>query len=432
MLTKSTNHNPNYLAKIVKLKGLRKHGNADRLQCVDIDFQNVITGMDAKEGDVYVYFPIECQINSDFLKATNSFRVKEMNADPEKAGFFEENGRVKAMKLRGEKSMGYMVPVSTLEDFAGVQGLSGYVNTEFDTIGNILLLKKYVIKTPEVKSGRQRQGKTVKVSRLIENQFRLHTDSENLRKNIHKLTPESYVSISYKLHGTSAVIGNILVQRRLKWYEKILKKLGVKIQDTEYDLIYSSRKVVKNDDINKDGKGFYSTDVWGDVAKELEGIVPKGFTLYGEIVGHQSNGQAIQKGYDYGCAPNQKEFYVYRITQTNADGICTELSWKQLQEFCERKGLKYPKTFFVGKLRDLYPWINEDENWHSNVLKKLEQDYNEKDCQMCKNRVPEEGIVLKEDSLFKCEPYKLKSFRFLEFESKALDNGDTDLESNES
>ena len=111
MLQVSKDHNPNYLAKIVKLKGLRKHPNADRLQCVDIDFNTVITGLDAKDGDVYVYFPLECKINKDFLSATNSFRHKELNVDKEKAGFFDDNCRVRAMRLRGEKSMGYINPI---------------------------------------------------------------------------------------------------------------------------------------------------------------------------------------------------------------------------------------------------------------------------------------------------------------------------------
>ena len=43
---------------------------------------------------------------------------------------------------------------------------------------------------------------------------------------------------------------------------------------------------------------------------------------------------------------------------------------------------------------------------------------------MCSNDVPEEGIVLrKEDNLNHFEAYKLKSFEFLQKESKQLDKG---------
>ena len=48
---------------------------------------------------------------------------------------------------------------------------------------------------------------------------------------------------------------------------------------------------------------------------------------------------------------------------------------------------------------------------------------------MCNNKVPEEGIVVRKESLFSCDSYKLKSFRFLEFETKQLDKGESDIES---
>lgn len=64
-----------------------------------------------------------------------------------------------------------------------------------------------------------------------------------------------------------------------------------------------------------------------------------------------------------------------------------------------------------------------------NFFLKLEETYNEKDCFLCVNRVPEEGIVVRKESLNSCDSYKLKSFRFLEKESKELDKGVIDIES---
>ena len=55
MFSLSENHNPNYVASVVKLSGVRKHSAADRLQCVSIFGNNVITSMDAKDGDLYVF-----------------------------------------------------------------------------------------------------------------------------------------------------------------------------------------------------------------------------------------------------------------------------------------------------------------------------------------------------------------------------------------
>ena len=121
MLTTSKDANKNYLAKVVKLEGVTKHSNADRLQTVKIDFNTVITGMDAKDGDIYVYFPVESKINEMFLAETNSYSDKEMNIDSDKKGYFGRKGRVKATRLRGEKSMGYIVPIQTVVKWAGYE-----------------------------------------------------------------------------------------------------------------------------------------------------------------------------------------------------------------------------------------------------------------------------------------------------------------------
>ena len=97
MLNKSEGHNPNYLAKVVEIKELRKHSNADRLQVTSINFQDVILGMNAQVGDLYVFFPIECEISDKLLSFTNSYRHGHLNKDVNTLGFFEDNGRVRAV-----------------------------------------------------------------------------------------------------------------------------------------------------------------------------------------------------------------------------------------------------------------------------------------------------------------------------------------------
>lgn len=451
MLTTSKNANPNYLCKVVALKGLKKHGNADRLQTVTIDFNTVITGLDAKDGDVYVYFPVEGKISKEFLSFTNSFRDSSLNTKPSEVGFFEDNCRVKAMKLRGEKSMGYIVPARLVEQWASLDGaIVDYVGQEFDTINGKLLVEKYEVAR---KAGREdKQGKTPKLSRLVEGQVRLHVDTENLRKNAHKIKPEDTVSITYKTHGTSWWVSNVLVKRKLSFLERLLRKLGVSVNEFEFDLVYGSRRVVKNKDF-EDPKGkdhYFGYDLWEDIKNIVGEHIPKGWTLYGEMLGYDRNGKEIQKGYDYGCDPEgggtlnnpnriiksfkpQHKLEVYRITNTTVDGQVTELSYPEIKEFCDRVGLDAPVLFYYGKVGSLYAteeYLGQtlpfDETKFVTALEKV---YNEKDCFMCTNKVPEEGIVVRKESLFNCESYKLKSFRFLEWESKELDKGESDTES---
>jgi len=429
MLKISEKANKNYLAKIVKLTNVQKHPNADRLKTTTIDFQNVVTGPDAKEGDMYVYFPLESALNVNFLSNTNAFRDKELNQDKEQTGFFEKNGRVRAVKLRGEKSMGYIVPLHVVESFTG-KYLGDRVGEEFDTIGDILMLEKYVVRTRE-RNSNGRQGKKPRISRLVEGQVKLHVDTENLRKNAFQINPEDYISITFKTHGTSWWVANLLVKKRLNFFLKFLKKIGIPVNETEYDYVYGSRKVVKNEFETEGKNHFYGTDVWSDIKDDVKEFIPKGFTLYGEALGYVKTGKEIQKGYDYGCKIGEKRIQVYRITFTNEDGLTYDLSTQQVKEFCERFGLEYVHLFYFGKAKDLYG-IDTENHWHKEFIQRLEADYNEKDCFMCVNKVPEEGIVLRKETLFSFESFKLKSFRFLEYETELLDKGESDMESEQS
>lgn len=419
--------NPNYLSKVVALKNLQKHPNADRLQTVVIDFQTVITGLDAKDGDLYVYFPVECKINKDFLSFTNSFREKTLNKDQEQVGFFEENCRVKAMKLRSEKSCGYIVPIKVVNEFTKTD-ISEYVNKEFDTIGEIKMLEKFVVKDRNIGIN-NKQGKEPKISRIIEGQIHLHVDTENLRKNSHKIKPSDLISVTYKTHGTSFWVSNVLVKKNLTWFEKLLKKLNVNIVDTEYDLVYGSRNVVKNKSLNdpKVKDNFYGYDLWEDIKNEIGEFIPKGITLYGECIGFDKNGKYIQPDYDYNCEQGKFKLEVYRITQTSPDGLVTEFSYTQIEEFCLKVGLTPSYIYYTGRAVDMYN-LDVNEHWNEEFVKYLEKDYNEKKCFMCNNSVPEEGIVVRKESLFNCESYKLKSFAFLEKESKDLDKGEINIE----
>ena len=170
----------------------------------------------------------------------------------------------------------------------------------------------------------------------------------------------------------------------------------------------------------------------------------KGMTVYYEICGFLPNGNYIQKGFDYGCVPPiegekytiNKHFkvYVYRITYTNVAGKVFEFSARQVQDWCKANGLDAVPQLYYGYASDLYTLltgldVEEDlDDWRINFLKALKKQYNEADCCMCANKVPEEGVVLRIEKN-KFEAYKVKSVRFLERETKLLDKGEVDIES---
>ena len=448
MLRISEKANRNYLAKVVALGKSVTHPNADRLQGFIIDHARIYADLSYKEHDICIYFPLECQIDSRILSYLNLYSDKSLNRDNSLKGFFGSKGRVKAVRLRGEPSQGFLLraqdfvdAVKTFSSFNRLIDIDS-IDEEFDSIGDEVIVKKYVVQDQR-KSGVKSDKKLAKkISRVVENQFRFHIDTEHLKKNIYKVNRNNYVSITAKLHGTSVIFGKLLTYRKLSFIEKVLKKLGININDKQYDLLYSSRRVIKNDDLNTQANHYYSSDVWGDAVKTFEYAVQKGYTLYGEIVGYTRDGAYIQKGYDYGCIQTiyENEYvegvhykvFIYRITITNEDGNVSELSWRQIKAYCEHFGIRYVPEYYFGKLVDFdksLKKIKSDEEFNETVIKLLEEKYLEKYCEFCGNRVPSEGIVLRVDKLFNFDAYKMKSFMFLEMESKQLDDNVIDIES---
>lgn len=429
---------PNYAATVVALDKFVDLSNCDNIKAALIFGNHVIVSKDAQPGEIGLFFPVETALSGEFLTNNNLYRKPELNTDSTAKGFFEEHGRVKCVKFRGHKSEGFFIPTESLLYVDGMFGLN--IGDTFDFIGEHEICRKYVPKrragntsTP----GLRGRGPSLE-EQIVAGQFRFHFDTENLRRNIHNIQPDDYISISDKWHGTSAVIGRVLVNRPLKWFERLLLKLGVNIRTDVYGLVYSSRRVIKAVGGAERSTRPHDTrlspgDIWGVVAKEVEPSLPNGFTVYGEIVGFDGAGRPIQPGYGYGCEVGQHRFLVYRVTFSNAAGTL-ELSWKQMLEFCNVQGLDHVRELFYGQAKDLvFEDIGDPSLWHEYLLKLLEANWvHDQMCPHNDSKVPAEGVVVRIDRLRECESFKLKNFRFLEWETKQLDKGTVDIETEES
>lgn len=432
----------NYCATIVQIDNIHDIPNADKIARTVIFGTNVIIDKDIKIGDKMIYFNSGTKLNPDFCKYNNLLTDPEQNKD-KKAGYISHKQfRVKAIKLRDVISDGILLPLDSLKGIKEGKDWENalQVGDAFTTWNGVDLCEKYIIQVRNSNPGGKASKQVKKISRLVDNQFYLHNDTDNLRKNIHKINPNDIIGIHYKKHGTSAVFANIPVKRILSWYERLLIWLGVNISTTIYDVVYSSRTVIKNQYLNPESKvGYYGEDIWGVVAKEIGHLIPRNWTLYGEIIGYLPSGGAIQsmsgKVFDYGCQIGEHKFYVYKISIVNPDGKVIYLTDKQIEEYCEKVGLLYKDTFiYYGKA---YEWLMErfaniysdNENWGAYFLEQLEKEYNEKDCYMCTNKAPEEGIVVRVEKLESYEAYKLKSKRFILGESDAQEKDEIDIES---
>ncbi len=437
---------PNYAAKVISLPAPSKHPKADKLQVVNITGNSVITGLDAKEGMAYIYFPLECAINKFYLAWSDSFAKPELNKDVSKKGFFQDSGRVRAVRLRSQPSEGYIVPVRSIVDWWNSMSLvTGKVteedfqlDTEFDHIDDLKLCEKYVNANAQRKldnaanAEKNRRGKVKRISKLVDNQFRFHIDTKQLKREIHNISPDDTITVSYKMHGASAIFAKILCKKKLRWYEKLAKNLGITVLDSHYDYVYSSRRVVKNEyeEESKQNIHYYDTDIWSLAAQKVNPSLKDGLSIYAELVGQTPTGSWIQKPYDYGTKEKQIAIYVYRITYTNPAGDVFEFTQPQVKRYCDKMGLPMVPIFYHGKAKDLFPELSTEQHWHEAFLEALKKKYNEKDCHMCTNKVPEEGVcvILERDHF---EAYKLKSFRFLEHETAELDTGAIDMETQE-
>lgn len=413
----------NYCVTVVKLPPKQRVEGLDNLVKVTVFGNDVLTKKDANEEQLYLFLPAECQISSEYLSANNEFRNSALNKDQSKKGYFEENCRVKTIKFKGVISTGYLAPLSTLEPLVEIKSFKE--GDEFNSINGHVLCKKYkIVHQPTAGTKESRFNKKLKrFSKLVPNQFRFHVSTSHLAKNLHLFQPEDIICITDKWHGTSAVFSNVLVKKQLTWKDKLAVWFGIHVVDTVYDILYSSRTVVKNEYINPNQQGYYGNeDIWAIVNKELTGKVEQGISLYGEIVGYLPSGKAIQKGYDYGCKEGEHKFLVYRITYTKPDGNVIEFSWQQIKNYCKKYELETVKELYFGKLGVLYSDLafTRDQYEHM-ILNDLSYQYLERDCKHCINKVPAEGIVVRRDGLDHFAAYKLKSKRFLERETKQLD-----------
>ena len=117
-LIKSKLADINYLSKIVKIDEFSPHPNEEytKLKIATIDGFHIAMSVDMKPG-VYVYFPVMSQINPEILSYLNLYRDGSMNKNADKTGFFEKNGRVKAIRLGGALSEGFILPIQDLFDW---------------------------------------------------------------------------------------------------------------------------------------------------------------------------------------------------------------------------------------------------------------------------------------------------------------------------
>ena len=448
-ITKSKGFRQEYCGTVVKIGEILPIEGRDRIVKTMVNGLSIVIGKDEfQTGDVAVYCANETQIHELFLHLNSMYDDKELNIDKEKKGYINKHGRVRIVKLGGVPSYGILLNPTTIATFLNesIDDVKAYldkhVNEDFDEINGEIFCKVYV---PPVKEGSRRLSKSerrdkklARFKMLIEGSFRQHYDTGQLARNIHLFEPEDVVDISVKVHGTSAIYANILTNVPTNWFKRMWRKITGKNEfDQKYNLVYSSRTVIKNEFINPKQKagGFYSDDIWGYWAEKLNNLIPQDYCIYCEIVGYTPNGTAIQKGYDYGCKQTddvKSKLMVYRITEHDKElEISDVIAFGQyLKEHLGDIIIDFP-LMYHGTLADLHPEISTTEHWHENILEalKVEKRFLMEELEpMCINKVPREGFVIRKANDPIKEAWKLKTTAFGLREASQIDKGEVDME----
>lgn len=340
-----------YNAVVAKV-ATRPHPNADRLQLATVSGYQVVVGLDVADGTLGVFFPAEGRLSPRMAEENDLVRRKDPVTGKPAGGMFDANLRVRSQRLRGEKSEGFWTELSSLA-WTGYDLSKLAEGDQFCELNGHEICAKYY--TPATL--RAMKGGTAATKR-VNRYFAEHVDTKQLRYEIDRIPDGAIVYLTLKMHGTSQRVGYVLdeVVQPQGWLSRALRRKP-KVTE-EYRTLVGTRRVVLRD---PEHKGFYGDDedFRRHAIATLEGNLHQGEVLYGEIVGWTGSGAPImtpqdtsqlselqkQYGpkmvYKYGQPEGTCQFYVYRITRVNTEGVVTELSWPQVRARCGELGVAH-------------------------------------------------------------------------------------------
>ena len=440
-----------YCGYITTLKNVRSHPNADRMKLADCFGNTVCVGLDAAEGEIVVYFPTDGQLSVEFCQVHDLVRRKDENGNPA-GGYLEPDKRnIRAIRLRGEKSDGLVMPLSCLA-YTGVNLDEIKVGDQITTVNGHEICCKYIPRSNS--SNRRHQGggnRTRKVKVPTAPLFTEHADTEQLAYNLGAFKSGDEIEITLKMHGTSQRTGYLPVLQGYKrnLWDRICRRAGTPVYDWGY--VSGTRRVVLD---NYEG-GFYGSNAFREQhSKTFEGKLMKGETVYAEIVGFTDTGAPIMSSasnkklndkefikqygeetvFSYGCEPNpkslvvadpsanevvgvkiplapQSDIYVYRMTMTNEDGFVVEYTPDFMRYRCEQMGVKCVPLLWKGNIPE-HPGSKDDPTITAGEwVKNLAERFYDGPDPIGKTHI-REGVVVRVLNRPKFCAYKHKNFAF--------------------
>lgn len=352
-----------YCGFITKIKGLRKHTNADKLQVGQCFGNETIVGLDVEEGQLGLYLPTDGRLGLEFATENKLVRTKDTEGNHLYGYLDPDKLHVSAIKLRGEKSDGLYMGLTCLEKFTDISKLK-----EGDTItllNGTLICEKYIPRGNQRRLGGKSQPKD-KINMTSYPNFKEHIDTAQLSYNMHVFKPGDLCQITLKMHGTSQRTSHTIKETKKVlpyWVYKALQFLKIELKPKKkYELVTGTRRVVLKDY----NGGFYGDNSFRRKYHDFfDNKLQKGECIYYEVLGYSHDNQTIMPECDnkktkdkefikefgektrftYGCQEGQNDIYAYRMTITNEDGFTVEYPDHLLKLRCEQMGVKVCPEF---------------------------------------------------------------------------------------
>lgn len=427
-----------YCGYITTIKELRKHENADRLQVCTVFGNNVIVDLTYQVGQRVVYFPSDGQLSVEFCADNDLVRRKDENGNPA-GGYLDPNKRnITAIKLRGEKSDGLLLPIERLEKYTDISKLAD--GDQITELNGHEICRKYIPNRQNAyrtHDGVSKTHKTKSDSHVTYPMFIEHIDTAQLAYNEGAFKPGDICYITLKMHGTSARTANTVEFTRHKrtMIDKIFKR-PAKVTK-KYQFISGTRRTTL---MNYDG-GYYGSNAFRQKYHDFfKTRLPKGMEVFYEIVGYVDENTTImgkcknslvkdkefsklygdETVFLYGCKPGENQCYVYRMTMTNDDGSYrAEIPWEQVKLECEKMGINHVPEF------DKFIFTTWED-----LMERVEKFYDGVDP-IGKTHI-REGVVVRIENRPSFTAYKHKNFGFKCLEGIVKDNSDApDMEEQE-
>jgi len=347
-------------------------------------------------------------------------------------GYIDPDKRnISCIRLRGERSDGLVMPLSSLEGFTDYTKL--VEGDQITVLKGIVICEKYIprtnIRTQGVPGSKHK--KEVRKDRFPF--FEEHKDTAQLAYNLSAFKEGDICYLTCKCHGTSGRESYTIKETyKRNWLQKLFR---VKVKPTRsWDYVSGTRRVVL--------KAFDPSGYYGDNAFRLkyhqffQSRLNKGETVYFEIVGWVAPGSTImaiadnkktkdkefirQYGdtttFSYGCEPGTNKAFVYRMTLTNEDGFIIEYPTELVSRRCEEMGVAFVPIF------EKFIFTTQED-----LLERVEK-YLDGPDPIGKTHV-REGVVVRVDNKPGFMAFKSKNFSFKVLENIAkVDAVEADME----